>query len=88
MKHLKTPQELNESSENLNISDVMNSVLNDYQDKLKDITTKIDSLEKIYHNLSHLKVKEYNILKGKRTQLIDSIEVIQKYSTCIARCIH
>jgi hypothetical protein len=25
MKHLKTPQELNESSENLNISDVMSS---------------------------------------------------------------
>jgi len=69
----------NKHQENLNISDVMNSILNDYQDKLKDITTKIDSLEKIYHNLSHLKVKEYNILKGKRTQLIDCIEVIQKY---------
>lgn len=47
--------------------------------KLKNITAKIDSLEKIYHNLSHLKVKEYNILKGKRTQIIECIEVIQKY---------
>lgn len=29
MKHLKTPQELNEASENLNISDVMNSLFED-----------------------------------------------------------
>lgn len=76
----KENENLNEAENSvLNISDVMNSILNDYQDKLKDITTKIDSLEKLYHNLSHLKVKEYNILKGKRTQLIDCIEVIQKY---------
>lgn len=27
MKHLKTPQELNEASENLNISDVSNSLI-------------------------------------------------------------
>lgn len=71
--------ELDNTDKKLHISDVMNSILNDYQDKLKDITTRIDSLEKIYHNLSHLKVKEYNILKGKRTQLIECIEVIQKY---------
>lgn len=71
--------ELDNTDKKLHISDVMNSILNDYQDKLKNITEKIDSLEKIYHNLSHLKVKEYNILKGKRTQLIECVEVIQKY---------
>lgn len=71
--------ELDNTDKKLHISDVMSSILKDYQDKLKNITEKIDSLEKIYHNLSHLKVKEYNILKGKRTQLIECVEVIQKY---------
>jgi hypothetical protein len=34
MKHLKTPQELNEASENLNISDVRSSKINEmYRDK-------------------------------------------------------
>ena len=71
--------ELDNTDKKLHISDVMNSILNDYQDKLKNITEKIDTKKKIYHNLSHLKVKEYNILKGKRTQLIECVEVIQKY---------
>jgi hypothetical protein len=35
MKHLKTPQELNEASENLNISDVSDSSFNFNDDKLK-----------------------------------------------------
>ena len=79
MKEVNKNTEVDSTDKKLHISDVMNSILNDYQDKLNNITTKIDSLEKIYHNLSHLKVKEYNILKGKRTQLIDCIQVIQKY---------
>ncbi len=54
MKHLKTPQELNESSENLNISDVSDSnrvqfliTLDDIQDiniinsEIKDIKYRI-----------------------------------------------
>ena len=37
MKHLKTPQELNEASENLNISDVMSSFLTKLQSRLKEL---------------------------------------------------
>jgi hypothetical protein len=39
MKHLKTPQELNEASENLNISDVISSKTKD------EILKMIDDLE-------------------------------------------
>ena len=39
MKHLKTPQELNEASENLNISDVISSINNYDLDLLKNSIT-------------------------------------------------
>jgi hypothetical protein len=38
MKHLKTPQELNESSENLNISDVRSSKLS--KDEIDSLVIK------------------------------------------------
>jgi len=60
-------------------SDVMNSILNDYQNELLKLTKQIESLEKIYHNLSHLKIKELNILRGKKSQLEECIKIIQKY---------
>ena len=41
MKHLKTPQELNEASENLNISDVMKRI-NTLMDELNDINKELD----------------------------------------------
>jgi hypothetical protein len=41
MKHLKTQQELNEASENLNISDVMNSKLNLYKNILSLFISKL-----------------------------------------------
>ena len=41
MRHLKTPQELNEASENLNISDVMNSKLNLYKNILSLFISKL-----------------------------------------------
>lgn len=43
MKHLKTQQELNESSENLNISDVSCS-LNFFEQEIKRIQNNIDNV--------------------------------------------
>ena len=56
----------------------MDSILNEYRVLLEEITTKIDKLEKVRHNLCHLKIKELNILRGKRSQLIECAEIIQK----------
>lgn len=55
------------------------NILNEFQSNLKEIETEINSLEKIYHTLSHLKVKEYNILGGKRIQLLECIETIKNH---------
>ena len=41
MKHLKTRNQLNEASENLNISDVMNSKLNLYKNTLSLFINKL-----------------------------------------------
>jgi hypothetical protein len=41
MKHLKTPQELNETSENLNISDVSNSVFSITEEQLEKLIEKV-----------------------------------------------
>jgi len=41
MKHIKTPQELNETSENLNISDVISSLT------LEDITNIVNAFTDI-----------------------------------------
>jgi hypothetical protein len=41
MKHLKTQKQLNETSENLNISDVMNSKLNLYKNILSLFISKL-----------------------------------------------
>ena len=45
MKHLKTPQELNEASENLNISDVMNSVLTELYNELSYLNDTIKNVD-------------------------------------------
>jgi hypothetical protein len=54
MKHLKTPQELNEASENLNISDVRSSKINESNtnESDRDITVKdlINFLQKLNPN--------------------------------------
>jgi hypothetical protein len=69
MKHLKTPQELNEASENLNISDVMNSILSDLK-KLQDE----------YDNSPCYDDDEYNtIIVGKSKGIEESISIIKKY---------
>ena len=57
----------------------VNSILNDYDNVLVKLTEQIESLEKIYNNLSHLKIKELNILRGNKSQLEECIEIIQKY---------
>ena len=55
MKHLKTPQELNEASENLNISDVSESNCTPIKDLQYDIETRPygDPNGKIYICLFH-----------------------------------
>ena len=48
MKHLKTPQELNEASENLNISDVSDSL---YQDgSTRNENGLLDKMRKLFNN--------------------------------------
>jgi hypothetical protein len=44
MKHLKTQKQLNEASENLNISDVMKHI-NSLMDELNDINKELDKSE-------------------------------------------
>ena len=51
MKHLKTPQELNEATENLNISDVMNSILKELEILKEESEDKMDKMEVIYHQV-------------------------------------
>jgi|688.fasta_scaffold315455_1 hypothetical protein len=59
MKHLKTPQELNELSENLNISDVSESnssyPLDEYKN-LNDILSAHDVLDKLSFSEKRIKV--------------------------------
>jgi hypothetical protein len=57
-----------------------NSLLNVYRVLLEDITIKIDALEKLRHNLGELKIKELNILRGKKLQLIECIEIIETHN--------
>ena len=49
MKHLKTPQELNEASENLNISDVKESRTNGsvVDDTFKELDEKLSIINKV-----------------------------------------
>lgn len=57
-----------------------NSLLNVYRVLLEDITIKVDALEKLRHNLCELKIKELNILRGKKLQLIECIEIIETHN--------
>lgn len=69
MKHLKTPQELNEASENLNISDVMNSLLKDLETQLKDsksMSISYDDRESVYRD-------------GVENGLEQSIDLLKEY---------
>ena len=56
MKHLKTPQELNEASENLNISDIMKSL-------------SVEEQEMIQKGKNHWSL---NILSKRRGGYVDS----------------
>jgi hypothetical protein len=57
MKHLKTPQELNEASENLNISDV-SCALNFFEKELKRIQDIIDDTRDVEEMTEYRKRKE------------------------------
>jgi hypothetical protein len=69
MKHLKTPQELNEASENLNISDVMNSVLTELYNELSDLNDTIKNVDSDNH--------EYYL--GRIKGVESSIQIIEKH---------
>jgi hypothetical protein len=69
MKHLKTPQELNEASENLNISDVMNSVLTELYNELSDLNDIIKNVDSDNH--------EYYL--GRIKGVESSIQIIEKH---------
>ena len=69
MKHLKTQQQLNEASENLNISDVMNSLLKDLKEQLKNsksMTMSYDVREMVYRD-------------GVESGLDQSIDLLKEY---------
>lgn len=69
MKHLKTRNQLNESSENLNISDVMSSILNDLEYEKKN-----------YEEPSSYMEDEYYIrCKAKAEAFEEAINIVKKY---------
>ena len=63
MKHLKTRQELNESSENLNISDVRSSKINElFGGEMKD--SIVPSIDRIINKLDEIKNEMIDINRG------------------------
>ncbi len=67
MKHLKTPQELNEASENLNISDVRSS-----KKTIGQISDEIEELEDIKNRYE----QKGDFERASKTQ--DKIDVLKK----------
>ena len=63
MKHLKTIQQLNEASENLNISDVSDSNYTHVAITLKDLNDRINSIEKQMEIFKDNKMYEYALSK-------------------------
>jgi hypothetical protein len=75
MKHLKTPQELNEATENLNISDVMNSILKELEILKEESEDKMDKFKLDGSDLS----SSYYLELGKSRCLTKVKEIISKY---------
>jgi hypothetical protein len=69
MKHLKTQKQLNEGQENLNISDVMNSVLTELYNELSDLNDTIKNVDSDNH--------EYYL--GRIKGVESSIQIIEKH---------
>ena len=69
MKHLKTQKQLNEASENLNISDVMNSVLTELYNELSELNDIIKNVGSDNH--------EYYL--GRIKGVESSIQIIEKH---------
>lgn len=63
MKHLKTTQELNESSENLNISDVIESIFSLFQDRFDELNEikKKNKNKWNYYELDKHRAKEQEL---------------------------
>jgi hypothetical protein len=69
MKDLKHIQKFNEHQENLNISDVMNSILNDLQNELDMYKTPLGYQDEEYYIKCDAKVDAYE----------DAINIVKKY---------
>jgi hypothetical protein len=65
MKHLKTPQELNEASENLNISDVSDSDFDEISDKV------LEYFEKLGKNKEEVDVELKKIISSELKKIFD-----------------
>jgi len=76
MKHIKTQQELNESQENLNISDVSES----YSDeKVKQIGIEYENFRRYIKNLDYDDLMEYAELSGE-FKTLDILDYLKKKS--------
>jgi hypothetical protein len=62
MKNLKTQKQLNEASENLNISDVMNSVLTELYNELSDLNDTIKNVGSDNHEYYLGRIKGLKVL--------------------------
>jgi len=59
------------------ISSIKDNILDDFKGKLDNITVRINLLKNNLHNLSSLKIKEYNILRGMAKQLKECIKTVE-----------
>ncbi len=73
MKHLKTPQQLNEESENLNISDVMSSVFQKIKDEISNSEKEMCACRK------QDAYKEGDIQEGKIEGLKFCLDILKHY---------
>ncbi len=78
MKHLKTPQQLNESLENLNISDVSCSLIF-FEKELERIENNLSNFQKEhYHKNVEQKRFILNKLNSDKEIILNSIQYLKK----------
>jgi hypothetical protein len=70
MKHLKTSQELNESSENLNISDVMNSKINN----IDELIVFLQTVKEKHGNIQIMRENEGDYWIGTDVEVCKKID--------------
>lgn len=78
MKHIKTQKQLNEASENLNISDVSNSVFSITEKQLEKLIDKVQNNIKTKLN----KKGEYSLSSDLSQSVSDTIKHFLKKHCC------